>query len=379
LAGRSVIVSNRQNLTAIDLVTGRHRWIQEFDETHGVTPAWYWVPMRPLITADRVYARRISKIAMPQLVCLDLASGRVRWTSSPDNYVVSQPFQRHDSLLALTVPTAEPLRASAALRARRPKSKTPDLHLTAFDPRDGTVLYQRSLVRLRDRWYGMIPCRMTTVGNDLLVTVGGAMLCADLNGDIRWLRKQPLAAGAGPLQIRNQYHGPPLVVEDRVFAFQPGALAIECLDLETGRIVWQRALPGITRLVGRADDRLIVQLNAKYIGLETKDGSTVWQHEPASLNQALLCGGPGGFAFVDYSSVDVGTWRLDLVWLDPQSGDVVARHFLSEIYRRGRVLTAPQCGPFLRVGERTFIGMPENRSQPKARDLFELVVATDLQ
>jgi outer membrane protein assembly factor BamB len=239
------------------------------------------------------------------------------------------------------------------------------------------VLFQRRLVRLRDQWFGIVPCRVTTVGDDVVVTVGGAVLRADLDGEVRWLRRQPLRSRANPLQIRGQYHGPPLVCENRIFAFQPGCRTIECLDLETGRIVWQRELPGITRLVGLADDRLIVQVDSEFIGLDARDGTTVWQYQPEGINQALLCGGPGGFAFVDRSPLDFGRWRFDLVWLDPQTGSVVARQFLSEIYRRGRVAVTPQCGPFFRVGEQMFLGLPEDKSQPKNRDFYELVAETE--
>jgi outer membrane protein assembly factor BamB len=376
-AGRLVIVSNRQHLTAVDLVTGRHRWTQVFDETRGLAPTWNWVPLRPVVRGDRVYARRIPKLAMPHLACLDVKSGRLRWTSRPDDYVVSQPFWRHERLFALTVSSAESPASSTARRVRRPKSETLQLHLTEFDPISGNVLLQKSLVRFRDQWFGILPCRAAALGSDLVVTVGGAVLCADLDGEIRWLRRQPLSPRKDLLKARGQYHGPPLIVENHIVAFQPGSEAIECLDLATGRIVWQRELSGITRLVGQAEDRLIVQVDSTFAGMDAQDGTVVWEHEPEGLNQALLCGGPGGFAFVDRSAIDFGTWRLDLVWLEPQTGDVAARQFLSEIYRRGRVATTPQCGPFVQAGHRMFLGLPEDKHQPKYRDFYELVVETE--
>jgi outer membrane protein assembly factor BamB len=329
--------------------------------------------MRPLVADERIFARRISKFSGPELVCLDRESGRLLWARRPGDCVVSQPFWRRDSLLALTVTSTVPTKPSAPGRARRPVARTFDLHLTMFDPEGGHVLSQNPLVRFRDRWYGILPCRATTMGEDLVITVGGAVVCASLDGEIRWLRRQPLHPTTPQLVARGQYHGPPLVADDRIIAFQSGVKTIQCLDIETGRLVWQRELADITRVIGLAAQRLIVQADSHLTALDTEDGGVAWEHQPDGPNQAYLCGGPGGFAFVDRSAGDFGNWRLDLVWLDPLTGNVAARHPLTEIYRRGRRPGVPECGPFFRAGDRLFLGISEDKFQPKDREFYELV------
>ncbi len=373
-AGRLVILSNRQHVKAVDLVTGHQAWYQEFDDSRSYPSTWNWGPMPPLVIDDRIYLRRIPRTTGPELVCLDRDTGRVLWDSRPGDHVSSRAFWFRGSLVAVTADSTEPsFPANPRRRRLNAKQRVFHLHLTAFDPASGEVLAKRPLVRLRDHWCGVLPCRAAPVGDDLLVTAGGIALFVTLDGDIRWLRRQPYTLKKEESLRHNVYHAPPLVDDDRVFTFQPGAKAVECLDLETGRQIWQTDIPDATRVVGLTADRLIVQADAELMALETDNGKVAWQNEPEGVTQAYLCGGPGGLAYVDRVTPPYGAWRFDVVWLAPSTGDVVQRHRLTEFPRRGRTPYLPQCGPFFRLGERLFVGVSEEHPRPKDRELFELV------
>jgi outer membrane protein assembly factor BamB len=309
----------------------------------------------------------------PELVCLDRATGRVLWTSRPGDHVAAGPFWLRGALVAVTADSTHPsFPANPRRRKVNAKDREFHLHLTTFAPADGQTLAKKPLVRLRDHWYGVLPCRAAPVGDDLLITAGGTALAVGLDGEIRWLRRQPYAWKQGETPRHDLYHGPPLVDNGRVFTFQPGAARIESFHLETGRRIWHSELPHTTRVVGLAPDRLIVQADSKLLALNTDGGKIVWQNEPEGLTQAFLCGGPGRLAFVDRATVPFGGWRFDLVWLDPSSGDVVQRHPLMEFQQRGRSPYIPQCGPFLQVGERLFVGIAQQHPRPADRELYEL-------
>jgi outer membrane protein assembly factor BamB len=373
-AGQLAILSNRQQVAAFDLPTSRRKWAQQFNDPRGFPATWNWAPMPPLVVEQRIYVRRIPRLTGPELVCLDRETGRVLWSSRPGDHVACGPFWLRGSLVAVTADSTEPsFPANPRRRKVNAKQRVFHLHLTTFAPDDGHVLAKKPLVRLRDHWYGVLPCRATPVRNDLLITSGGVTLLVRLDGEIRWLRRQSFAWKQGESPRHDVYHGPPLVADDRVFTFQPGVERIECLDLETGRRVWHSEIPKTTRVVGLAKERLIVEAASKLLALHTDGGKIAWQDEPEGLTQAYLCGGLGGLAFVDRATLPLGGWRFELVWLDPSDGDVVQRHPLTEFPRTGRQPYVPQCGPFLQVGERLFVAVAEQHPRPTDRELFELL------
>ena len=51
---------------------------------------------------------------------------------------------------------------------------------------------------------------------------------------------------------------PPLVAEERVYATQPGVWGVECMDIESGRLLWRQGDGDLTRLAGMVGERLIL-------------------------------------------------------------------------------------------------------------------------
>ncbi len=50
-----------------------------------------------------------------------------------------------------------------------------------------------------------------------------------------------------------------VLAENRLLVTQPGVKAVECLDPETGRLIWRRVLSDVRRVLGVANGIAVVQ------------------------------------------------------------------------------------------------------------------------
>ena len=65
--------------------------------------------MRPVVAGEQVFVRRLTQKG-PELACIELASGKVRWNRKPADHVASDPLVVQDQLFVITVAVAqEPL------------------------------------------------------------------------------------------------------------------------------------------------------------------------------------------------------------------------------------------------------------------------------
>ncbi|MBC8289216.1 MAG: PQQ-binding-like beta-propeller repeat protein, partial [Planctomycetes bacterium] len=105
--GVEAFFSNRFQLTRIDLNTGKETWRQELGAEHGSVNYWPHLAMRPLLTASRVFCRRLTKTG-PELICCDRAAGTVLWRFKPASgatLLVSDPLLVRDRLQILSQTT----------------------------------------------------------------------------------------------------------------------------------------------------------------------------------------------------------------------------------------------------------------------------------
>jgi outer membrane protein assembly factor BamB len=363
-AERVLFLSNRIDLGAIDMGTGRIMWLQNLVEDRVSPPSWSYLPMRPTLFDKWIYAQLMSREGGSELVCIDRATRDIDWRSRPGRCVASQPLPTRHALVALVVVDVD--------EAQGVESRMLELQLATFDRLTGSVVHRTPLTKFRNRWQGMLPCRLALLGDTLVATGGGAVLAIDPLGRVCWLRRQPWRQGGVGAHVQ-QYHGPPLAWGHRLFVFQPGSTAVQCLDLATGRLFWEKQLAGLRRVIGRVHERLIVEANGRLVALDARSGRIAWTYEPQRLTQAYLCGGPGGFAYVDTLHLSSGGWLPTMIWLDPATGNEMARCPLE----KPSVLIPhpPHCGPFLMAGERLFLAVSAG---PQRREIFELTsVDTD--
>jgi len=354
ISGDTMFVSNRFQVAAYELSTGKKQWTHSTAGEAGSTHAWTLVSMRPVLAGQRVFVRRLTKDG-PDLACLDAATGAIQWHTCKAGKVVADPLLARGMVIVLTQ-LVDTIGAFSRLQ------------LTAFDPDSGKVNFQSFLVQLRG---DQVDGQLAAAGELLVISVEGSVLCCDLRGRVRWLRKRlwiPTSVRSDTLDAPMQpYHRPPLVADGRLYVSQPGAPSVACLDLETGRVHWRRTLPGAIRLLGLHDGRLVVQTLAGFEALETKTGKTLWLHAVEAILDAHLGGLPGGLVYAALEPRRDGRKRPRMVWLDPAAGHPFGQWPLEQPTGK-----QPALGPLLFNANRVWAFGSQDGSKPE-RKIIELV------
>lgn len=356
VADDTLYVSNRFQVSAYNLGDGSRRWQTA---PPGLAPLraqdWGLIPMRPLLTRERVFARLLYEPG-PLLVCLDRASGALRWTAEigPDEAVVSDPLLVQGQLVALTV--------------KRQEQAAHLLRLVIYDADTGSIQETSDLLRLNESWQRRHCCEAVVDEDALIAVLAGVTICCDLQGDVRWLRRQTvLPADEAPNWILQAYQRP-LRVADRVVVIQPGVPAVECLDAGTGRLIWSRNLPGVQRLVGQSDQRVIVQADNSLRALHVDDGRTLWQQEVAGILHGAACDSAAVLLAQPAASRRAARIEgLHLVWLDAASGHASAVTALAELNA-----AEPRLGPLVAWRDRVWTFYSQGKKDPNP-ELIELV------
>ena len=356
---RQMLVNNQIDQIAFDLETGRLLWAQCRAVEDGYQQ-WPLVRMQPVCAGTAVFVRQLADEG-PELVSLESTTGRMVWSSRPDGHVASDPLVLGDNLLALGV-------------GYGPGEKLA-LSLTSFDPDSGRILRQAPLAEFRDLWQHRLPCRATIAGERIVATVGGCVLSCDASGRVLWQRRQIWVPPPGDSRYRapewlQQVHELPLVDDGRVYATQPGVWGVECLDLETGRLVWRRAVGGLARLVGFASGRLVVETTDGLEAVDPVSGETVWHHPFEHRLKAGLCREPGLILayHLERDNQSGEGPQFVLVWIDAETGQPREQSVLSTPERSDAWL-----GPLVASGGRQwgFFASPE---EPASRDILEFTL-----
>lgn len=329
--GATMYVSNRFTINAYDAKSGKAKWSRRLGGEQGEAHHWPGAPMRPLLLGKRLYVRRLTKEG-PELACLQTSDGKVLWQSREKLQVASDPVFAHGKLLALV--------------ATAPRPGALQIEVAQFDSETGEILVQEPLARLRDHWEGQPPCRLLAVEGKLLATVGGNTICSDLFGHPQWLRSDIWVPREVDDHWRRQFVAPPLVEGERVYVAQVGARNLVCLELATGREYWSRPVPKIERLLGLVEGRLIARIEGGLEAYDAQTGDWLWRHEAEDMLCAARVGDSGNLLYAERVEFDNNRAYPSLVWLDPRSGEVVARRVLEELEHKD-----PQFGPLARAGD----------------------------
>lgn len=353
--GDAMVVANRALVAAYNLSDGSPRWRQVL-QGDGNQQSWPLQPFHLAVAEDRLLVRRLTE-AGPELCCLSAADGNVLWTAALGGMAVS------DAMLGD--------RDAYVFQLRRSFSSRLSLELVRIDVDSGYLLDTAPLIELNDALGDRLICQSRLLRDRIVATIGGCTLCCDLQGRLRWLRHAvwapPREPGAYYAQCYRQVHDVPLVKDDQLFAFQPGMFGVECLDLETGVLRWQRVLPGIERLVGVSDARLVVATRDELLALGP-DGRVLWRHETPRRFELFGCGAEAiVYARSERTDDAAGPRRPELVWLDAATGRELACCTL-DAPNGGATMVGP-----LVVHEKrqwVFLGRPD---APAGRELFELL------
>jgi outer membrane protein assembly factor BamB len=249
------------------------------------------------------------------------------------------------------------------------------LTLAKLDAASGRIERELPLASFYDCWQGKLPCQATRIDDQIVATVGGSVLCCDLEGTVRWIRRQfwiatPENSYDAVGAWFRQRHVPPLVRDGRVYATQPGVFHLECLDLATGGLVWRKAVPGlVSRLTCVAGQTVVVETRAGLAALDCQSGQTRWRYETEELLDARLVGPGNGILLTrrEPTEKENAPARPILEWIDSQTGQMTAETTLD---------TAPQkdleMGPLIVHGGRQWVFF-RSSDKPADRDILELV------
>lgn len=337
------LISDSFSLVAVDAASGQQRWA-----VPSVNPAvmpWAGVVSQPAVVGNTVYWRRITR-DKADVISVQLADGKLLWTARTNPWsVISDPFWVQEKLQVLAT-------------QQRP-DRTLQVALLTLSADGGELVAAFPLAELRDEWDGRCPAAGVVSGDRVVATIGGCVMSCDAAGQVRWLRRQPWMPAALDPFPHEQGLPPPLVdtsLGGRVLVTQRGVREVQCLDLETGRLLWQYTDPYLRRVCGVSGKYVIVDTSRGMVGLGLQDGKFLWSHPvdrslpDDRMPEAVFCHESGQVLSVErfrnHSELDMA----ELVWLDAATGEDVARWPLETL--SGKQLRA---GPFFANGPNTFL------------------------
>jgi outer membrane protein assembly factor BamB len=355
VAGDLLYVSNRLQIACYNLETVRRLWVQVFPNAGYGSTNWPLLAFRPVVTADRIFIRRLQKNG-PGLCCLDAISSKERWSTDPNLVACSDPLLIQGRLYCFTT-------------ASLPQDRSWNLELTALDPRTGDVALQTQVLELQGAGDQVPACQVTFSDTQLVGAIGGAVFSCDLTGRPLWLRQQTWIPAAADTRTGEQDYGLPAVVGNRVIVIQPGVLDLACLDAETGRRVWHLPIADARRLLGCDNRQAYLETAEGLLAVSIADGTIVWQHPVDQLLDAYWLGSDGTLLYTRREAHGLDRSCPLLVWLNTGTGRETAVWPLTELTDQ-----LPLLGPLVKRGSRfwTFFGRGPNGGP---RSLCELIPA----
>jgi outer membrane protein assembly factor BamB len=356
--GDVLLVSNRFQLVAFEPGSGKRRWSWGLGGEQGERHGWPLLPMRPVVAGDRVYARVLPKSGHPQIVCLQWASGKRLWQRDCPGDILSDPLLIGPRMFALE------------LESPAGQSGSSSLGWVEFDRDSGDVIARKFLLELHSPWAANQLCQATVVGQRVVASVGGLLFAFDPDEQISWLRANLAVPPALDPSPGSFYPEPPLAADGRIYAIQSGLLSIECIDVETGRMVWRRCLLGLGRIVQLADGRLVVRDANALVALRAATGEVLWRREVSSGLMEGVAAPGGGLLLCGGQKWPGGDPCPALLWLDLRTGRVQAQSTLGELRNK-----RPTLGPMVFMNHRLwcFTGTKKDSDtlEPQ-RELVEL-------
>jgi hypothetical protein len=168
----------------------------------------------------------------------------------------------------------------------------------------------------------------------------------------------------------HQPQEPPLVLGDRVYVTQRDVRAVECLDRDTGRLIWRYAASSVRRLAGVCGETAVIETADGFIGVQAENGEPRWRRDIPHLLEARLCSADpsgGTMVYARREATAGSQWRPSLVWLDVLTGRDMAVCPLPEMIGR-----EPLLGPLVMHGQRLWLFSGDNTIELRRR-FWELV------
>jgi outer membrane protein assembly factor BamB len=353
---RRLYVSNRFQVNAYAMPGGQQQWAQGLGSEQGESHAMPFTPMRPLVAGDRLFVRRLTKGGV-ELACLNVDNGQVLWHQRPNLQVLSDPVFWNGSLFALTLAKID--------------EDLVQVEATRFDFETGAATSSQPLFRLRDSNDRAPAAQLTISGRLAVFTMSGISACFDGSGEIHWLRRHLWLPKTVDDLSEDFRVADPAIRGDRVIVSVPGVRTINCMDLETGRSIWQRTLPELRGLLSVTGNRVLADTTDGLMALSSDDGSIVWTK---SLGVGLEAFQTDEKTLLVAHRVTLAPNRTRpyLLWLDLASGRELAQSEVDGLER-----TEAQLGPVCFAGGKCWSLAGQGWKETK-RELVEMTARSSL-
>jgi len=259
--GRTLLISQRGRLTAVHRDDARTLWAhQESLKSSSSTPgsgAW------PLVSGNRLYARMKCR-REDLLACIDLAGGKCLWRQRYDDGILSDPILANSRLYVVTY--------------RSTRGGSTDLYLRRVSPETGRSSLAVRLIALR-RYSGMLrPGRLVLAGDSLLFRSSATLLCCDLLGEVRWIRRLTfIPPDVDRRLLEDVLPAAPVVSDRNVILTAPASPSLECIDVRTGSRVWSHLQPQLRKLVGLIGSTVVLVTAGHIEGIDAATGKLLWR------------------------------------------------------------------------------------------------------
>ena len=236
------------------------------------------------------------------------------------------------------------------------------------------------LADFRDSLRRPFNCQLIVAEDRLLASVAGCVLAFAPTGRMHWIRRQIYIPPAGPDYQNSQpwlaqHHEPLHVSPGRVYATQPGVWGMECVDLDSGRILWRQAAGSLARVAGKVDDRMILETTDGPVALDAQTGKVVWMRYVRQCQATRVCGDPRSVVCLgtqtSRSKGKETSEGITLSWYNPQDGQPMGQCSVEARTQPGCLL-----GPLAAAENRQWIALA-NPQQPAQREWLEAVRTGD--
>lgn len=152
-----------------------------------------------------------------------------------------------------------------------------ELSLAQLRPHDGQQIASQRLGQVRQEWLQDQHCQISPLPEGVLLSVGDAHLRVDRAG-ICWLRRRSTPPSEQDPRRPLEWIEPPLLSADaeRVILRRPGLPLVQCLQAETGELLWERLAPGLASVPAMREDRILVWTDERLEAWSIDDGGVLW-------------------------------------------------------------------------------------------------------
>ena len=344
-------ISNRFQVNAYSVTDGRQLWAQGLGSEQGETYALASHPMKPLLTANHLIVRRLTKAGI-ELACLKREDGQIVWQQRPALSVLTDPVIWNGRLFAITLGRLE--------------EDLLQVEATWFDPVSGKTNSSRPLFRLRESTDRPFGGQLALSERQAICTVGGTVACFDSRGEMRWLKRMTLMQKPVDELAEDARLAPPVIQSDRVIVAIPGVREVECLNLDSGMKIWAVPVTNLRGLISATESRAVLDTTTHLLAIDTETGMVAWRYpcetrlEACSVEDTTLLISRRE-TFANRRS------RPILTWLDLRTGHEHGQS-LVDVAEREEF----QLGPMWSAGGKCWSLVGQSWKDPK-RELHEFV------